>query len=45
MLFAFGFIHCSNPEPLVHLRGIFVAAAFLGNMSNYTIGRFIGPKV
>jgi len=46
MIFAFGALVAQTPNLNVHLSGfIFVAAAFLGNLSNYSIGKFIGPKV
>jgi membrane-associated protein len=46
MLFAFGAIAAQTANLNVHLSvAIFIAAAFLGNMSNYFIGRFVGPKV
>src|SRR4030095_5168497 len=46
MLFAFGALAAQTTNLSVHLSvAIFIAAAFLGNMSNYSIGRYIGPKV
>src|SRR5215510_3240614 len=47
MIFAFGAIAAQSETHLsVHLSAVaFVAAAFLGNLANYSIGRFIGPKV
>ncbi len=47
MIFAFGAIAAQSATNLnVHFSGaMFVAAAFLGNLVNYSIGRFIGPKV
>lgn len=46
MLFAFGALAAQTANLSVHLSvAIFIAAAFLGNMSNYFIGRFVGPKV
>ena len=47
MLFAFGAL-VANPSAniSVHFSAfVFIAAAFLGNLVNYSIGRFIGPKV
>src|SRR5678810_1256733 len=47
MIFAFGAL-AANPSANVNVHFsavIFIAAAFLGNLSNYSIGRFIGPKV
>src|ERR1051325_9320507 len=47
MIFAFGAIAAQSGTQLsVHFSAVvFVAAAFLGNLANYSIGRFIGPKV
>src|ERR1043165_1917709 len=46
MLFAFGALAAQTSQLSVHVSAIvFLAAAFLGNLSNYFIGRFIGPKV
>ncbi|MFI5135210.1 MAG: VTT domain-containing protein [Chitinophagales bacterium] len=46
MIFAFGALVAQSPALNVHLSGVvFVAAAFLGNLSNYSIGKFLGPKV
>lgn len=47
MLFAFGAL-AANPSASINVHFsafVFVAAAFLGNLVNYSIGRFIGPKV
>ena len=47
MLFAFGAL-AANPSANISVHFcafVFIAAAFLGNLSNYSIGRFIGPKV
>jgi membrane-associated protein len=47
MLFAFGAIAAQSAAQLnVHFSAAaFVAAAFLGNLVNYSIGRYIGPVV
>ncbi len=47
MIFAFGALAAREETHLnVHLSAIlFVAAAFLGNLVNYSVGRFIGPRV
>src|SRR2546423_10992957 len=47
MLFAAGAIAALDGSGLnVHLLAVLlIAAAFTGNMVNYFIGRFIGPKV
>lgn len=47
MIFAFGAIAAQSATQLnVHLSAaIFVTAAFLGNLANYSIGRYIGPVV
>jgi membrane-associated protein len=47
LLFAAGALAANEANGLnIHLMaGLLFAAAFLGNMLNYSIGRFIGPKV
>jgi membrane-associated protein len=47
MIFAFGAIAAQSASELnVHVSAMtFVAAAFLGNLVNYSIGRYIGPVV
>ena len=47
MIFAFGAIAAQSATELnVHVSAMtFVAAAFLGNLVNYSIGRYIGPVV
>ncbi|MCY7409679.1 MAG: DedA family protein [Chitinophagales bacterium] len=47
MLFAFGALAANEATHLnIHFCfAVFVTAAFLGNQLNYSIGRFIGPKV
>jgi len=47
MIFAFGALAARSETHLnVHLCAvIFITAAFLGNLANYSIGRFIGPRV
>src|SRR6185295_19292326 len=47
LLFAAGALAANEANGLnIHLMaGLLLAAAFLGNMLNYSIGRFIGPKV
>src|SRR4026209_1250807 len=47
MLFAFGAL-AANPSADINVHFsafVFISAAFLGNLSNYSIGRYIGPKV
>lgn len=47
MIFAFGALAAQAQTGInVHFSAlVFVAAAFLGNLVNYSVGRFIGPKV
>ncbi|HYV93200.1 MAG TPA: DedA family protein [Chitinophagales bacterium] len=47
MIFAFGALVADPSANInVHFSAlVFIAAAFLGNLANYSIGRFIGPKV
>src|SRR5689334_12398162 len=47
MIFAFGAIAAQGSSNInVNWTAmVFVAAAFLGNLANYSIGRLIGPKV
>lgn len=46
MLFAFGALAAQTTGLSVHISAIvFIVAAFLGNLLNYSIGKYIGPKV
>jgi membrane-associated protein len=47
MLFAFGALAAQATSELsVHVSAAtFIAAAFIGNLVNYSIGRYIGPRV
>src|SRR3954468_23610655 len=45
LLFAAGALCARGDLSLTAMLGLLVAAAFVGNAVNYSIGRFIGPRV
>ena len=45
LLFATGALCATGGLSIGATAGLLVAAAFLGNAVNYTIGRFVGPRV
>lgn len=45
LIFVLGALAATGETSLVFMGGILMAAAILGNIVNYQVGRFLGPKV
>lgn len=45
LIFVLGALAASGETSLVFMGGVLMAAAILGNIVNYQVGRFLGPKV